>query len=107
MLTKRILQLYNIHVSNDMLEGLCKGSVDKIFVIKLCEDNKMKYFNFFASVDYERFNTFCECYRQKIKEGKMEFQKYVKQNRKLFCKRRVKIKESKTTWWYNHVHKGW
>ena len=78
MLPKRILQLCNIHVSNEMLEGLCKGSVDTIFVIKLSEDNKMKCFKKFASVDHESFNTFHECYQQKIKQGKTEYQKNMK-----------------------------
>ena len=40
MLAKHILQLYNIHVLNKMIERSYKDSLDRIFVIKLCENKK-------------------------------------------------------------------
>lgn len=51
MLTMFILQVYNIDVSNKMLENSYEGSLDKLFVIQLYEGTKMVYLKKFSTVN--------------------------------------------------------
>ena len=79
MLTKRILQLYNIHVSNEKIVHADKDYIDTTCYIRLCDDNKLQYLHKFSSVEHETFNIFWKCYEHKKQKKETKFEKSMKE----------------------------